>query len=116
MRLIHVKHPAQESAPRAYGPRTAPGEQRRCRIEGCGRPLPPGARAHVCRRCAVQASRGRACVGPCQVCGCSDVRVLGLVQLADGEVVLCANDKAIAGRLGLTLAELRVEAGTTQAA
>jgi hypothetical protein len=45
-----------------------------------------------------------------------DLRVLGLVELADGAVVLCANDKAIAGRLGLTLEQLRAEAAGGAAA
>lgn len=54
--------------------------------------------------------------GPCAVCGCVDLRVLGLVELADGAVVLCANDKAIAGRLGLTLEQLRAEAAGGAAA
>lgn len=44
------------------------------------------------------------------VCGCSDLRVLRLVELADGAVVLCANDATIAGRLKLTLEQLRAEA------
>jgi hypothetical protein len=38
------------------------------------------------------------------------VRVLALVALADGPVSLCANDRVLAGRLKLTLAELRHEA------
>jgi hypothetical protein len=44
------------------------------------------------------------------VCAIADPRVLRLVELADGEVTLCANDATIAGRLGFTLEQLREEA------
>lgn len=42
--------------------------------------------------------------------------MLGLVELADGEVVACANCRAIRGRLRLTLDELRLEADGAAAA
>jgi hypothetical protein len=35
--------------------------------------------------------------------------VLGLARLADGAFTLCANDRTIAGRLSLTLEQLRAE-------
>jgi hypothetical protein len=112
MLAIHVKHPDDAPDPRAYGPRTSPEEPRRCRTPGCSRPLPPGCRRHVCSRCGVAASRNRSVAGKrCAVCSTPDIRVLAVVELADGEHVLCANDRAIAGRLGLTLDELRAEAG-----
>ena len=56
------------------------------------------------------ASRGKSIDGPCAVCGCSDGRVLGRAELVGQVVILCANDRAILGRLELTLAELRAEA------
>jgi hypothetical protein len=105
MTPIHVKPPEPEA--RTYGPRTLPEEDRRC---ACGRPIKGSKRRHVCDRCRVQVSRGCTPDGPCAVCGEEDLRVLGRHELADGEVTLCANDKAIAGRLRLTLEELRVEA------
>lgn len=57
----------------------------------------------------MSASRGLAVSGPCAVCGCADRRVLKRVELADGVFDLCANDATIAGRLGLSLEQLRAE-------
>ena len=114
MTAIHVQHTDDSTAPqpseeaRDYGPRKALGEPRRCRT--CGRPVPARSRRHECARCGVAASRGLTVDGPCVVCGLADRRVLGRVELADCTVSLCANHRAIAGRLGLTLAELRAEA------
>lgn len=114
---VHVQHLSDDSAPpRVYGPRTAKGEPRRCRRPGCNRPVPPKSRRHDCSRCRTATARGRAVDAPCAVCGCKDLRVLGLVELADGEVVACANCRAIRGRLRLTLDELRLEADGAAAA
>lgn len=105
---IHVKPSAASGpAPRVYGPREPVGAPRRCRT--CQRPIPPAARRHACARCAVAASRGAVAVGPCAACGNADVRVLGQVELVDGRATLCANDRAVLGRLRLTLEELRAE-------
>jgi hypothetical protein len=100
---IHVQH---SPAPRDYGRRLARTDPRRCRR--CTRPAAPG--RHECSACIVGRSRGRLTDEPCAVCGCTDLRVLGLVELAGGQVVsLCANDAAVLGRLSLTLDELRAE-------